>query len=398
MNKGSKNLALLAAFFAGCATARPWTLPEAPGGTTCLEGDEAGSFDPMLAARLQATVENALKNADANYPAAALRVSGPGIGTWSCASGLADIRTGATMKPGDRFRAGSIMKPFVAAVALQLVEEGRLSLDDTLADRLPGMTGKVKNADRITITMLLRHTAGIGEFLDAEGVMDAIVENPKRIWKDEEWVSHGTSLEPYFAPGKGWRYSNTDYVLLGMIIEKVTGQSWREEVRQRVIAKLELKNTVLPEPGDTSIPGSHAHGYLVDGGDATDVTAFDPSMAGAAGGSALVTTLADLSAFMDALLAGQLFQKTETLTHMMSFEKAEYDGGAVGYGLGLQRYMWPENREAIGHGGGTAGYRSLVVKLPARRITLSMVITNMNGDPKDIVFPAVDILFAATTR
>ena len=122
-----------------------------------------------------------------------------------------------------------------------------------------------------------------------------------------------------------------------------------------------------------------------------DVTAFDPSMAGAAGGSALVTTTTDLAHFLQALLAGELFKETATLKAMLHFENAPYDGGAVGYGLGIQKFRWG-SIEAIGHAGGTAGYRSVVVYLPAYPLSLASVQTTMDSNPIPLLLPALSLL------
>ena len=154
-----------------------------------------------------------------------------------------------------RFRAGSIIKPFVATVVLQLVEEGVLSLDDTMTKLLPDdVTSRFANSDRITLEMLLNHTSGIPEWL-SEPVIERIVANPGKVWEVSEFLDLAAAQPPSFAPGEGWGYSNTDYNLLGLIIERATGQSWRDAVRKRVIERLGLRSTSLPEPGDVGHRG-----------------------------------------------------------------------------------------------------------------------------------------------
>ena len=113
-----------------------------------------------------------------------------------------------------------------------------------------------------------------------------------------------------FPPGTSYKYCNTEYTLLGLIIERLTGRSWRREVTRRVIGPLGLSHTYLPTPGHRSIAGAHAHGYLELDGKTVDVTRIDPSVAGAAGGGALVTTVDDVSRFLDALLQSRLFGTT----------------------------------------------------------------------------------------
>jgi D-alanyl-D-alanine carboxypeptidase len=128
-------------------------------------------------------------------------------------------------------------------------------------------------------------------------------------------------------------------------------------------------------------------------GELHDVTGVDPSMAGAAGGHALVTTTGDLARFMNALLAGELFERSETLEEMLTFVPAKDVGGMVGYGLGLMRYEWPGGIEVIGHLGTTAGFRAFVGHLPAHDIDVAMVITNPD-DPTPVLFPAVKLMVA----
>ena len=118
--------------------------------------------------------------------------------------------------------------------------------------------------------------------------------------------------KPYFPPGEGFTYSNTDYNLLEVVIEQATGSTWREEVRTRVVEPLHMENTLLPEPGDLFIPSNYAHGYMDIGGTLVDYSRIDSSMAGAAGGHALVTTTMDLAQFLEAMLSDKLFMKTGT--------------------------------------------------------------------------------------
>ena len=128
------------------------------------------------------------------------------------------------------------------------------------------------------------------------------------MWKVSEFLDLAAAQPPVFAPGTGFFYSNTDYNLLGLIIERITGRSWRHEVTRRVIRPLRLTRTSLPAPGDRSIKGAHAHGYGELDGKTVDLTRVDPSFAGAAGASALVTTVGDLARFLDALFKGRLFR------------------------------------------------------------------------------------------
>jgi len=333
-------------------------------------------FDEQLASQLQASLEDAVQSQETVWPGALLYVSSPNLGTWSGAAGLADVEAATPMKPDNQFRGGSLTKPFVSVVVLQLVEEGRFSLDDPMTSVLPeSVTAKFANSNEITVRMLLNHTGGMPEFLDL--AMPHILADLQRVWQDDEWLDFAAAQEPWFAPGEAQGYSNTDYILLGLVIEQATGQSWREEVRERIIEPLNLENTLLPEPGDKSSPPNQAHGYVDMGAGLLDVTeaGVDPSMAGASGGQSLITTAEDLEQFLKALLSGELFHNAETLEVMQTFVPWP-DGNPLspwidGYGLGLMKVEYPGGIVAIGHSGTSADFNSFVFYFPDQDITMS---------------------------
>ncbi|MGZ4270568.1 MAG: serine hydrolase domain-containing protein [Solirubrobacteraceae bacterium] len=357
-------------------------------------GRAAPRFDPVLARRLQRVLRAALRDPATQAPGAILHVESPALGTWTGVAGLARVAPSAPMRAADHFRAGSIAKMFVATVVLQLAERGRLSLDARLPAVLPAsVTGRVANAPEITVRMLLDHRSGIPEW-ETAAVDAEIGRNPAKVWTIGEILDLAAAQPPAFVPGTSYRYSNTDYNLLGLIIERVTGHSWRREVTRRVIDPLGLTQTSLPAPGHRSLPRPYAHGYAESGGRRIDLTGVDPSMAGAAGGSALVSTVRDLPRFLDALLAGRLFRHRATLRQMLAFAPAPDVGGQVGYGLGIERRVLPGGVEAIGHLGGTAGYRAYVARLRPPNATIALVL-NAQDDPTPLVVPAAKLLAAA---
>ena len=365
-------------------------------GLTASNAPAEKTFDRQLADKLQTTLQDAVRDPDTRFPGALLYVSGSGTGTWAGAAGLSDVETTAAMRPDNEFRAASILKPFVAVVVLQLVEEGRLSLDDPMTTVLPeGITAKFTDSDKITMRMLLNHTSGIPEWL-TETMMGEIFANPGRIWDVHEYLDVAAAQEPYFPPGEGWRYSNTDYNLLSLVIEQATESSWREEVRARIVKPLNLKGTRLPEPGDLSISDNHAHGYLDMDGNLMDFTEIDPSMAGAAGGHALITTTADLARFVNAVLAGELFQNTATLDEMLVFVDVPEGAGVsrypAGCGLGMMRFLLPGDIEMLGHPGSTGGFESFVYYLPAQHLTISGMMSSTGADGSRILTPTLELL------
>jgi len=292
--------------------------------------------------------------------------------TWSYAAGIADLRTKKPMKTDFRFRIGSVTKTFTATVVLQLAGENRLNLDDSIEKWLPGVIqGNGYDGNQITIRQILNHTSGIAEYLRSK---DADMMNTKKTYTAEELVKIGLSLPPDFAPGKGWSYSDTGYVLLGILIEKVTGNSYAEEVENRIIEPLELLNTFLP--GNSSvIPGTnHARGYVQPDGasELKDVTYYNPSIASSAGD--MISTADDLNKFFSYLLSGKLL-KEQQLKQMLTTVPT---GSAEisGYGLGIYETKLPNGVSIWGHTGSIPGFVTLVGGTLGGKHTLAV---NMNS-------------------
>jgi D-alanyl-D-alanine carboxypeptidase len=361
-------------------------------------GEEKRQVSDELGSQLQQILDSAVESPKAGFPGTALRVSQPELGTWTGAAGMANIDSSTPMGPSDAFRAGSIMKPFIATVVLQLVEEGKLALDDRLPAVFPQeVLARVADGDRITVRMLLNHTSGIPEYSDRELDFIALAE-PHRIWKVEEFLDRAAARPRPFQPGKGYAYSNTDYNLLGLVIEHATGESWRAAVRERIIDRLGLNHTSLPEPGHVLDGTDLAHGYEVINGKIRDVSDLDSSMAGAAGGNALVTSTEDLNRFLGALLAGELFEKAGTLEAMLTFVRAGNDSELeLGYGLGLERYDLPGGVNVIGHFGTAGGYRAFVGYAPAQKIEIAIAFTTGQyapDDPTPVITRALELMVA----
>ena len=182
-------------------------------------------------------------------------------GVWRGTSGVAELGTTRAVPVDGRFRAGSITKTFVATVVLQLVDEGRLRLDDTVEAWLPGV---VPNGHHITVRQLLNHTSGLYDYMRTLPMPPEpeFLDNRWRTWTAAELVARAVANPPMFEPpGSAFTYSNTNYILLGQIIEKVTGQSYGEEIERRMIRPLQLDDTSLPGTS-TRIRGPHPHGYV----------------------------------------------------------------------------------------------------------------------------------------
>jgi D-alanyl-D-alanine carboxypeptidase len=209
----------------------------------------APRFDPALARRLQRALRDALRDPNTHFPGAILHVRGPQLGAWTGVVGLGRVAPDVPIRRADRFRAGSIAKTLLAVAVLQLAERGRLSLDAPLPEVLPAsVAGRFPHAADISVRMLLGHRSGIPEW-NSLAVHEQIARNPAKVWKVSEFLDLAAAQPPVFAPGTGYFYNNTDYNLLGLIIERVTRRSWRQEVARRVIRPLGLSAPTYPPPG-----------------------------------------------------------------------------------------------------------------------------------------------------
>ncbi|MCX5423079.1 serine hydrolase [Streptomyces sp. NBC_00078] len=270
-------------------------------------------------------------------------------------------RAGQGISRADHFRAGSITKTFIATVVLQLAAEHRLSLSDTVEQHLPGLVHGAGNDGRaLTLRSLLTHTSGLNDFsAETKGLTPLSPLQAVRI----------ALTHPPAEPGR-FAYSNTNYVLLGMVIEQVTGHSYATEAERRIIAPLDLTGTSFPG-ARTSLPSPHGRAYAADG---TDVTELDPRVAGAAG--ELVTTLADLDRFYAALLGGRLLPSR--LLHEMRDTRAAHGL----YGMGLFPQKLPCGITVWGHNGRITGsYVRTAATVDGRRVLTFRVNTTAVTDP-----------------
>ncbi|HCA85151.1 MAG TPA: serine hydrolase [Streptomyces sp.] len=354
---------------AGCAGPPP---------RTAIARSADGAGPPREA--VEAAVERLAEATGAPGGAAYTR---DGDGTWFGSTGVADRRSERRIGRTDRFRAGSLTKTFVATVVLQLCDEGTLRLSDTVADRLPGLVrGQGNDGRRITVRQLLSHTSGLFDYaqdpqLAEESFGPGFAEHRYDPRTPQELVRAAVRHEPYAAPGEEYRYSNTDYILLGLLIEAATGRTYAQEIEERIIGPLGLTGTSLPgnrhglpEPHGRAYsavlaPEGPAAGAEISGsaagsggvgstkgaggavsaesaGGLMDVTELDPSTAGAAG--EMISTLGDLSRFMGALLGGELLPP-EKLRRMRDTSRTDgvYGAGLFPVRLSCGLTVWGHN-------------------------------------------------------
>ncbi|MEU7900933.1 serine hydrolase domain-containing protein [Nonomuraea sp. NPDC049152] len=325
--------------------------------------------------------------------------------TWWGTAGVADTKTGRKREKGERFRIGSATKAFTATTVLLLAAEGKLSLDDTVEKWLPGLVDENGNdGSKITVRMLLNQTSSLDNPYLFEP-LNSIYDTPKflkyrhRQWKPEQLVKHTLAKGPYKGrkPGEGWWYSNTNYYLAGLIVEKATGKTLAHEMKRLIIRPLGLGSTYMPGKNETKIRGSHPELYskLSTTAKPEDkvyhLRDYNPSWGWAAGN--IVSTTSDLSRFVNALLTGKLLpkkQQDEMWGHMVDttgnlwIPNTHYGTGVFSQKLscGVTTY-------------GVAGYiQGTYTYLMASRDGKQMVAVNTNGDWNNAIGGALGVIEA----
>jgi D-alanyl-D-alanine carboxypeptidase len=276
--------------------------------------------------------------------------------TWTPTTGLADVATGAPVRDGMRHRIGSITKTFVATTVLQLAGEHRIALDAPIGRYVPRLV-PAGLGRKVTVRMLLNHTSGIGDF---DSVLiktpDDLITMGNTDYTPAELVRIGLSAGSTNAPGAAWSYSNTNYILAGLIVEKVTGHSYRTEVSRRILRPLALRDTYF-EGADPDIRGPHMHAYVPwTDGTLKDFTHYNMSWAYSAG--EMVSTAHDLNVFFRALLGGRLLAPRLLAQMETTVPEDPAQPEAAGYGLGLYFVQLPCGR-FWGHDGGTIGHQTV---------------------------------------
>jgi len=302
----------------------------------------------------------------------------PGNGTWVMGAGQGDINTGAAPVQTDKLRIGSLTKTFTATVVLQLVDEKKLSLDDKLSKYEPQVPG----ADGITIRQLLNMTSGLFNYTDDAAFWDEFKKSPGAAWAPQRMVDIAIAHPAVFSPGRKYMYCNTNYILLGMIIEKVTARTAGDEITTRIIDRLGLKNTSFPMTPD--LPGTYMHGYVPAEGEKNgtgkfeDLSICSPTPFWTAGG--IISNLDDLKIWAQALATGKLLSK------QMHAEQVKFSApNTKSYGLGVMNAGI-----ALGHSGEVPGYNSSMYYFPSSKSTS---ITLINRYPSSVEGAADNINF-----
>jgi D-alanyl-D-alanine carboxypeptidase len=316
---------------------------------------------------VQAALEQAVA---AGIPGIALEIQGR-EGSEFLTAGSASLENEQPLTSEDTFRIASVTKAFTAAVVMELVEEGALSLDDTVEQWAPGLLAE---GNSITVRHLLGHTSGLPDYTEDENFVEAFLADEDL--PPQQLVSFVSSESLAFEPGTQYEYSDTDNIVLGIIVEAAAGRSYEQELSSRVIDPMELQATVLPNSPE--MPDPHAEGYEYPpesegAGELENVTtALDPSAAWASG--ALVSTPSDLSRFFRGLLGGELVGEgtLEQMKETLAGEGSPSGPGTKRAGLGIFSYELPCG-EVWGHTGQFPGYQTFGAADPDGSGALAMM-------------------------
>ncbi|MGW4705379.1 serine hydrolase domain-containing protein [Streptomyces sp. NPDC004285] len=338
---------------------------ERPGPAALVAADPSPSADagfpvltPAVSARLDRAVQDVMD--ETGVPGVSVALSAPGKGTYIRSFGVANKATGESMDPGLYMRIGSETKTFTVTALLELVDQGKVGLDDPISQYVDG----VPNGDNITLRNLASMRSGLFNYSADEGFYKAFTSDPYRPFTPQELLSYSFKHPIQFQPGAEFDYCNTNLILLGLVVEKVSGTPLNDYIQKNVIEPAGLSHTVFPT--DAAFPSPHAHGYTVQtaSGKLEDSTDWNPSWAWAAG--AMISDLQDLRTWARVVATGTL------LTPKTQAERLHvYPSGVpgAGYGLGIFNIQgW------IGHNGSLPGYESLTIYLPEAKATLVVLL------------------------
>jgi D-alanyl-D-alanine carboxypeptidase len=363
------------------ATPAPSGPPLVPSG-----GPPGGLSDTALRdARLQATLD--LARTRLAIPGVSVTILFPDGTTWTGGSGLANIASRTPVGPDTAFAFASMSKTFTSALVVQLISEGRLRLTDSASRLLPKLAKPID--PRITIAMLLDHTSGLQDYFLNPRIDKPLQAQPARAWTTAQALAY--TLKPYFPPGRGWHYSNTNYLLLGLIAERVTGQPLDIAIRTRLLDPSGLKAIWYQAKEQPREP--LAHGYRLPGtkltvkpidlDDGTGVAPFRSVVTAAAGAGSMAGTSADLARWARLLYSGEVLGPEGTAVLLGGFSATAAYKPRVAYGYGVQA-ITIDGHASFGHSGRLLGFRGVLRHFPIEGVTIAVLTNQSRADPAEI--------------
>ena len=296
---------------------------------------------------------------EAGYPAVLAAVTDSKGESAGVAVGKGNLETGQAPPMDGEVRIGSNTKTFVAVVVMQLVQEGKVGLDEPIETYLPGLIkGEGIDGSRITVRQLLQHTSGLPEYTDTTPGSGDIFQVKDHYIPPRDLLDTALGKPAQFEPGAQWKYTNTNYLVLGMLVERVSQRPVGEQIDERIVKKLGLSHTYFPAPGEEKIRGTHPQGYHLSAeGKLEDITEMDPVWGWAAG--AMVSTPSELNTFFQAVFDGRLLTQA-SIDEMKNgaVDASSYLGPGTVYGLGLIGRSLSCGGTSWGHGGTIHGYQT----------------------------------------
>ena len=296
---------------------------------------------------------------EAGYPAALAAVTDSKGESAGVAVGKGSLETGQAPPMDGEVRIGSNTKTFVAVVVMQLVQEGKVGLDEPIETYLPGLIkGEGIDGSKITVRQLLQHTSGLPEYTDTTPGSGDIFQVKDHYIPPRDLLGTALGKPAAFEPGTQWKYTNTNYIVLGMLVERVSQRPVGEQIDERIVKKLGLSHTYFPAPGDRSIKGTHPQGYHLSAeGKLEDITEMDPALGWVAG--AMVSTPSELNTFFQTVFDGRLLTQA-SIDEMKNgaVDASSYLGPGTVYGLGLIGTPLSCGGTSWGHGGTIHGYQT----------------------------------------
>ena len=328
--------------------------PSTPGASETPSPVATGSASSAEKEQVLSTAQSLV---DGGFPAALTAVRDKDGNTIGAAAGVGNLETGEAPPLDGEVRIGSNTKTFVAVVILQLVQEGKITLDEPIETYLPGLIhGEGIDATKITVRQLLQHTSGLPEYTDTVPGETDIFQIRDNYYSTRDLLDIALTKPAAFEPGSQFTYTNTNYIVLTLLAEKVTHRPLAEQITQRITEPLGLAHTYYPNPGEEDFRGTHPHGYHRNSSaeEWKDITRMDPAWAGGAG--AMISTPSELGTFLQATLNGTLLNQ-DSITEMKKTVDTSNLSGVPGSGYGLGILSMPLScGTAWGHSGGIPGY------------------------------------------
>ncbi|MEU6367526.1 serine hydrolase domain-containing protein [Streptomyces sp. NPDC046931] len=354
-------------------TAVDVAVPHVPGSAS-PSAAEASVLEAGMKRQLDAAVRRIMR--EAHVPGVTVGLWTPGKGSYVRSFGVADRRNGVPMTPGLCMRIGSETKTFTVTALLQLADRGRVSLDDPIGRYVDGVPG----GSRITLRQLAGMRSGLFNYSEDKGFVKALTSDPRRSFTPRQLLDYSFRHPVLFPPGRKFDYSNTNLILLGLVVEKASGQRLGDFIRQNILQPAGLDRTLFP--ADAGFPDPHAQGYTnqTASGKVEDATDRNPSWAWAAG--AMISDMRDLRVWARMVATGTLPDGTTLISPALQRQRLEVLPTGVpgaGYGLGIFDVNgW------IGHNGSLPGYESLTVHLASERTTLVVLLnTDVRHDGQE---------------